>query len=142
MWHSATLPPDQSMAVSVVPIPLIDGSATDHVVQDLVGVRHRAGQGDLQLARGHVVVEVGQRADGHGAGYLTRGVAAHAVGDGEQARAGVRRVLVSLTEEAYVRADRVAEFECHLRSSRTVLPIRIGTPGGTGVGWVTFCRSR
>ncbi len=27
MWHSATLPPDQSMAVSVVPIPLIDGSA-------------------------------------------------------------------------------------------------------------------
>ncbi len=28
MWHSATLLPDQSMAVSVVPIPPMDGSAT------------------------------------------------------------------------------------------------------------------
>jgi hypothetical protein len=67
---------------------------------------------------------------------------AHPVRDREQARASVSRVLVPLTEEAYVRADRIAECECHLRSSRTVLPMRIGTPGGTGVGWVTFCRSR
>ena len=64
------------------------------------------------------------------------------IGDREQAWAGIGRVLVSLTEEAYVRADRVAEFECHLRSSRTVLPMRIGTPSGTGIGRVTFCRSR
>ncbi len=142
MWHSATLPSDQSMAVSVVPIPPMDGSATDHVVQDLVGVGHRVDRAICKLARGHVVVEVGQRGDGHGAGHLAGGVAAHAVGDGEQARSGVGRVLVSLTEEAYVRADCIAEFECHLRSSRTVLPMRIGTPGGTGVGWVTFWRSR
>ena len=63
---------------------------------------------------------------------------AHAVGDGEQVRAGVRRVLVALSEQADVRADRVTECKCHLRSSRTVLPMRIGTPTGTGVGCVTF----
>jgi hypothetical protein len=53
-------------------------------------------------------------------------------------RARVRRVLVALSEQADVRADRVAKCKCHLRSSRTVLPMRIGTPTGTGVGCVTF----
>ena len=77
-----------------------------------------------------------------GAGHLAGGVAAHAVGDREQARPRVRRVLVPFAEEADVRTYRVAECKCHLRSSRTVLPMRIGTPSGTGVGRVTFCRSR
>ena len=67
---------------------------------------------------------------------------AHAVGYGQQARPGVRRVLVPLPEKADVGANRVPECKCHLRNSRTVLPMRIGTPVGTGVGWVTFCRSR
>ncbi len=114
----------------------------DHVMQGPVGTGYGLCQGELQFVGGHVAVKAGQRGDGHRAGDLARRVAAHAVGHREQARARVCRVLVPLTEETDVGADRVAECECHLRSSRTVLPIRIGTPGGTGVGWVTFCRSR
>ena len=73
---------------------------------------------------------------------LARDMPSHAVGDREQVRARVRRVLVPFTEEADVGTYRVAEYKCHLRSSRTVLPMRIGTPVGTGIGRVTFCRSR
>src|SRR5580698_1314035 len=35
----------------------------------------------------------------------------------------VRRILVALSEQADVGADRVAESECHLRSSRTIWPV-------------------
>src|SRR5690606_9060304 len=80
--------------------------------------------------------------DGDRTGHLTVGMPAHAVGDGEQAAAGIRRVLVPLTEETDVRASGVAECDCHLRNSMTVLPMRIGTPRGTGVGRVTLERSR
>ena len=45
-----------------------------------------------------------------GAGHLAGRVAAHPVGHREQARPRVRRVLVSLAEEADVRTYRVAEF--------------------------------
>ena len=86
----------------------------------------------------HVVVEARKSGNGHRARHLTRGVTAHPVSDGEQSRARVRRILVSLPQEPDVRADRVSECKCHLRSSRTVLPILIGTPTGTGVGRVTF----
>ena len=65
-------------------------------------------------------------------------MASHAVGDREQVRAGVRRILVPLTEETDVGTYRIAECKCHLRNSRTVFPIRIGTPMETGVGLVTF----
>ena len=109
-----------------------------HVVQRVIGLANRPGQRVEQIAARHVIVQPGDRGDGRGAGDLAGGVAAHAVGDGEQARSGVRRVLVPLAEQADVRADRVPECKCHLRNSRTVLPMRIGTPIGTGVGWVTF----
>ena len=79
-----------------------------------------------------------QRFDYRGAGDLAGGMAAHAVGHGQQARPGIRRVLVPLAEKADVGANRVPECKCHLRNSRTVLPMRIGTPAGTGVGCVTF----
>ena len=75
---------------------------------------------------------------GWAAGHLARGVAPHPVRHREQARARIRRVLVSFTEEADVGTYRIAEYKCHLRSSRTVLPMRIGTPIGTGIGRVTF----
>src|ERR1039457_2889811 len=80
--------------------------------------------------------------DGNRAGDLACGMAPHAVGDREQMRPGIRGVLVALTEQADVGPDRVTECKGHLRSSRTVLPMRTGTPTGTGVGAVTFCRSR
>ncbi len=113
-----------------------------HVVQRVVRVRHGVGQRVEQVVAGHVVVQLGHGRDGRGTGYLAGGMAAHAVRDGQQARPGIRRVLVPLPEKTDVRTDRVPECKCHLRNSRTVLPMRIGTPVGTGVGWVTFCLSR
>jgi hypothetical protein len=56
----------------------------------------------MELASGQVLVEGGEHRDGHRAGDLPRGVAAHAVGDRQQARAGVRRILVPLAEETDV----------------------------------------
>ena len=118
------------------------GVGDDHLLQPGVGRGDRRGQFRQHVAAGRFGVEFRHRGDGQGAGHLARGVAAHPVRDCEQARPRVRRVLVSFTEEADVGTDRIAEYKCHLRSSRTVLPMRIGTPNGTGIGRVTFCRSR
>ena len=90
------------MAVSVVPMPSMAGSAADQVVQLVVGVRYRVGERVEQVARRAGPRRGRRGGDGHGAGDLAGGVAAHAVGDREQARAGVRRVLVPLAEEADV----------------------------------------
>src|SRR5215469_13469025 len=87
-------------------------------------------------------VERGERGDRRGTRHLASRMAPHAIGDREQVRSGIRGILVPLAEETDVGAYRVAECKCHLRSSRTVLPMRIGTPTGTGVGRVTFWRSR
>ena len=73
---------------------------------------------------------------------IAGGMPAHAVRDGQEIRPRERGVLVSLAKKSDVRAERIVQCERHLRSSRTVLPIRMGTPTGTGVGRVTFCRSR
>ena len=118
------------------------GVGDDHFLQPHVGGGDRRGQLAQHVAVGRLGVEFRHRGDGQGAGHLACGVAAHPVRHREQARPRVRRVLVSFTEEADVRTYRVAEYKCHLRSSRTVLPMRIGTPRGTGIGRVTFCRSR
>ena len=114
----------------------------DQLLELMVGVPE--GRLDVadQVTAGRVPVEGGQGCDGDRARHLAVGVPAHTVGDGEQATAGIRRVLVPLTEEADVRASGVAECDGHLRNSRTVLPMRIGTPTGTGVGRVTLERSR
>src|SRR5205823_3633886 len=71
-----------------------------------------------------------------------RGVAAHAVGDGEQSRPGVDGVLVVVADETHVGAGGIPQHQGHERSSSTVLPIRIGVPIGTGVGPTTLERSR
>ena len=115
-----------------------------HVVQRVAGRGHGCCQGVQHVVTAREVLAVERRDSGdrHGAGYLAGRVAAHAVGDGQQPRTGVGTVLVALAEQADVRAERVMQCQGHLRSSRTVLPMRIGTPMGTGVGWVTFCRSR
>ena len=109
-----------------------------------LGVRVGDGVGQrLQLVDpGHVGVQRRERRDRDRAGDLAGRVPAHAVGDGEQVRARVRGVLVTFAQQADVGPDRVPECNRHLRNSKTVLPMRTGTPGGTGIGWVTFCRSR
>ena len=71
-------------------------------MQFLIGPGYRVGQRVQQLARGQVLVEGGEHVDGYRAGDLPGGVAAHAVGDGQQAWARVRRVLVPLAEETDV----------------------------------------
>ena len=45
-------------------------------------------------------------------------------------------------DQTAVTAGRVAKGESHGRNSREVRPMRIGTPMGTGVGPLTFVRSR
>src|ERR1700684_290357 len=114
----------------------------DHVLEPRVGGGDRLGKLLEHVVVGRPGVDLRHRGDGQRTGYLTGRVAAHPVRDREQARPRARRVLVSFTEEADVGTYRVAEYKCHLRSSRTVLPMRIGTPTGTGIGRVTFCRSR
>ena len=134
--------PDQSMAVRVVPMPLRLGSRADHLVQPAIGVAYGRLDGAEQVTALRVLVEGGHCGDGDRAGHLAVRVPAHTVRDGEQAAASVRRVLVAFAEEADVGAGGVAECDGHLRNSMTVLPMRIGTPSGTGVGRVTFERSR
>jgi hypothetical protein len=73
-----------------------------------------------------------QRGDGHGRGHLAGGVAAHAVGDGEDAGPRVDGVLVALAQQARVGAGGEAQCQGHRRSSSTVLPMRIGCPSGHG----------
>ena len=115
---------------------------------------------------------VTMRGDHLGGGDLTGGLAAHAVGDGEQTGAGVAGVLVALADHALVRTGGEAQGQTHaylpvgsgyirtvptlslarrgsagslcdyFRSSMTVLPMRIGAPSGTGVGVVSRVRSR
>src|SRR5579875_3386499 len=106
---------------------------------------HRGQGGAHSLNRAVGDAHLVQRGNGRyrdRAGDLASRMPAHAVGYCEQVRPGVRRVLVALAQEADVGTDRIAECKCHLRSSRTVFPMRIGTPTGTGVGSVTRCRSR
>ena len=100
-----------------------------------------------QVAARLVLVEHGERGDRDRAGDLARGCAAHAVGDDEQAGTGVAAVLVAVTEQADVGAGGVAQGQrhgaparVHLRSSITVLPMRIGCPSGTVMAPVTRVR--
>ena len=114
----------------------------DHVLQVAARRLDRVAETADQVRTGTVLVERGDRLDRDPAGDFARGVTTHAIGDGEQARAGVHRVLVEVAEEADVAASGEPQGQRHLRSSNVVLPIRIGTPSGTGVGAVTLVRSR
>jgi hypothetical protein len=82
----------------------------DHFLEPHVGLGDRRGELGQHVAAGRLGVEFRHRGDGDGAGHLTRRVAAHAVRHREQARPGIRRVLVSFAEEADVGAYRVAEY--------------------------------
>jgi hypothetical protein len=85
------------------------GIGDDQFLQPQVGRGDRVGERADQVGPEAPRVERGDRGDGGGAGHLTGRVAAHAVGDREQVRASVSRVLVPLAEETDVGADRIAE---------------------------------
>ena len=71
---------------------------------------------------GLIVVEVGQSGDHQLRGDFPGSVPTHTVGEGQQPRTGVDRVFVVGAYQAAVAAGRVAEDQCHGRSSITVLP--------------------
>ena len=79
----------------------------------VVGVHDGVAQRTHEVVDAAVLVERFERADDDLAGDLAGGVTAHAVGDREQPRAGVDRVLVVVADEALVRAHRVAQVEGH-----------------------------
>ena len=142
MWTSPSLLPANRIAVSVVPMPSSSGSALDVCGDRRVALVHRRVELAEQVAAGLVVVEVCQRGDHQLGGDLAGGVAAHAVGERQQSRAGVHRVFVVGADQAAIAACGVAEDKCHGRSSITVLPIRTGVPIGTRTAVVTFALSR
>jgi hypothetical protein len=92
------------------------GVAGDHVAQVLVRRGRRLPQGVEQVGAGVVVVQRCQGGDRDGAGDLPGRVAAHAVGDGQHARAGVDAVLVALPQEADVGAGGEAQIQAHARA--------------------------
>ena len=117
------------------------------VLLDVVGdgVVALAG-GGLELAEqvfaGLVVVEMREGGDHQLRRDLTGRVAAHAVGERQQAGAGVHGIFVVGADKTTVAAGRVAENKGHGRSSITVLPTRTGVPSGTRTAVVTLARSR
>jgi len=118
------------------------GLLGDQVGDRLIPVLGGLTQLTQQVVTGLIVIQRDQCGDHQFGRHLTGGVAAHAVGEGQQPRAGINRVLVVLSNQAAVTAGGVAKDEGHERSSITVLPIRIGTPSGTRVGPLTLARSR
>ncbi len=85
------------------------GVLLDHGAQLVVGALHGRAEGGEDVGAGHVVVERDQGGDHLGGGDLARRLAAHAVGDGEQARTGVTGVLVALPDHALVRSGGEAQ---------------------------------
>ncbi|OBH21439.1 hypothetical protein A9X04_05275 [Mycobacterium sp. E3247] len=78
---------------------------------------HRGVELGQQVAAGFVVVEVGQRGDHQLGGDLARGVAAHAVGQGEQPGTGVYGVFVVGAHQAAIAARGVSQDQGHGRNS-------------------------
>ena len=88
-------------------------------VGDVPGDRRVALDGGVaqlgeQVVAGIVLVERGERGDHQRGGDLARGVAAHAVGERQQARSGVDGVLVVLPDEPAVAAGGVAQDQASL----------------------------
>jgi hypothetical protein len=91
----------------------------DDLAQVLAALEDGLAHGLEQVSGRRVVVEVLERGDDDLAGDVTGGVPTHAVGDRQQPRPGVDRVLVVATDEAAVGARRIAQDEGHAASSST-----------------------
>ena len=85
----------------------------DHHPELVVGALHRRTERGEDVGAGDVVVERDEGGDHLGGGDLTGGLAAHAVGDGEQPGPGVARVLVALADHALVRARGESQRQSH-----------------------------
>ncbi|SON59782.1 hypothetical protein MSIMFI_01267 [Mycobacterium simulans] len=84
-----------------------------------------------QIAAGLVVIEMGQRGDHQLGGHLAGCVAAHAVGQGQQACTGVNGVFVIGTYQAAIASGGIAQDQGHERHS----------PRVTGATRLPSCRS-
>ena len=142
MWTRPSLLPANRIAVSVVPMPSSSGSASTCAAMAELPSRTAASSLAQQVAAGLVVVEVSQRGDHQLGGHFAGGVAAHAVGQGQQSRTGVDGVFVVGADQPTVAASGVTKDQGHGRNSITVLPIRTGVPIGTRTAVVTFALSR
>jgi hypothetical protein len=69
-------------------------------------------------------------------GYFAADVTAEPVGHGEERILGNERIFVPLPEKPHIRFGPRPEF--HLRTSRTVFPIRMLSPGASVAGTDTF----
>lgn len=85
------------------------GVLLDHHPQLVIGARDGRAQRGEEVGAGDVVVELDERGDHLGGGDLTGGLAAHAVGDGEQPWPGIAGVLVALADHALVRSGGEAQ---------------------------------
>ena len=118
------------------------GVDLDLFMDGLVALAYRALQFAQQVAAWLVVVQWRQRGDHQLGGHLAGGMPAHPVGQGQQPRPGVHRVLIVRAHQAAVAAGGVSQGEGHGRSSITVLPMCTGVPTGTRTAFVTRERSR
>ena len=105
--------PANSTAVSVVPMPSRSGSSADELGDRVVALGGGLGELAQEVVAGLVVVERHEGGDDQLRGHLAGRVSAHAVGEGEQARARVDRVLVVLPYQAPVTASGVAQHQGH-----------------------------
>jgi hypothetical protein len=85
------------------------GVLLDHHPQLVVGALHGGAQRGEDVGAGYVVVQGDDGGDHLGGGDLTGGLAAHPVGDREQAGTGVTGVLVALADHAFVRSGGEAQ---------------------------------
>lgn len=85
----------------------------DHHPELVVGALHRRTQRGEDVGTRDVVVERDKSGDHLGGGDLTGGLAAHAVGDGEQPGTGIAGVLVALADHALVRARGESQRQSH-----------------------------
>ena len=101
--------PVHSSAVSVVPMPSSWGSSST-IERSWSLARWTAVPSEVRMSEPGTSSSSGDDGGDHlGGGDLTGGLAAHAVGDGEQARTGVAGVLVALPDHALVRSGGEAQ---------------------------------
>ncbi len=123
----------RELGLDVHGVDQFDGGVGDRIAQRALG-RGRGLEGVIQAL---------EPRDRQAGGDVAPGVTAHAVGDGEQVRARVPRILVVGAHLAGVRDRGARALEDHVsrvryfRSSKVVAPTLIGAPTVIGAGALT-----